>query len=95
MIKPRSVLTGPLEEVDYWRYRYKTLTSINEALKDKAVLDVAELWNSVTNAGVAEFNRTREIRRLMAEAKDIARYYIYDKLNISTVIIWHYWCSYF
>ncbi|VDO02037.1 unnamed protein product, partial [Rodentolepis nana] len=89
LIKPRSVLTGPLEEVDYWRYRYKTLTSINEALKDKAVMNATELWNSVSHVGVVEFNRTKEIRRLMAEAKDIARFLLLVERHFKNIQFGH------
>lgn len=64
---------GPLEEIDFWRYRCKTLTSINEALRGKEVMDVAERWNSLTQPEAVQFDRTAEIRDLMAEAKDNAR----------------------
>ncbi len=71
--KPRSVCVGPLEEIDYWRYRCKTLTSVNEALRAKDVQEIIELWNAC-NPDAPPFNRALEIKSLMAEAKDNARW---------------------
>lgn len=64
---------GPLEEIEYWRYRCKTLTTVNEALRNKEVMEVAERWNALPNPDATHFDRVAEIQGLMAEAKDNAR----------------------
>ena len=73
MNKPRPVTVGPLEEIDYWRYRSKTLTSINEALRSKEVTEITDRWNALSNSEATHFNRATEIQALMAETKDNAR----------------------
>ncbi|KAL5967709.1 Dynein heavy chain 10 axonemal [Taenia solium] len=87
--KPRPVTVGPLEEIEYWRYRCKTLTTVNEALRSKEVMDVAERWNALPNPDATHFDRVAEIRGLMAEAKDNARFLLLVERHFKNVQFAH------
>lgn len=68
----RSVSVGPLEEIDYWRYRSKTLTSVNESLLTKQAKEIIDIWDAANPE--IPYKRPSKIKALMAEAKDNARY---------------------
>ncbi|KAL5105240.1 Dynein heavy chain 10 axonemal [Taenia crassiceps] len=87
--KPRPVTVGPLEEIEYWRYRCKTLTTVNEALRSKEAMEVAERWNALPNPDAAHFDRIAEIRGLMMEAKDNARFLLLVERHFKNVQFAH------
>ncbi|VDM32164.1 unnamed protein product [Hydatigera taeniaeformis] len=87
--KPRPVTVGPLEEIEYWRHRCKTLTTVNEALRSKEVIEVAERWNALPNPDATHFDRGAEIRGLMAEAKDNARFLLLVERHFKNVQFAH------
>ncbi|CDS38073.1 dynein heavy chain [Echinococcus multilocularis] len=87
--KPRSVAVGPLEEIEYWRYRCKTLTTVNEALRSKEVVEVVDCWNALANLDATHFDRVTEIRMLMAEAKDNARFLLLVERHFKNVQFAH------
>ncbi|VDP78568.1 unnamed protein product [Echinostoma caproni] len=70
--KPRPISSGPLEEVDYWRYRCKVLTAVAEALRTKTARWVIDAW-SVLCPDATPYGRGAEIKALMLEAKDNSR----------------------
>lgn len=76
--KPRSVTTGPLEEVDYWRYRSKILTAVTEALRTKVARWVIDAWDTLCPEA-QRWDRASEIKALMLEAKDNSRYRVDNK----------------
>nr|CAK6928263.1 unnamed protein product [Fasciola hepatica] len=67
--KPRPISTGPLEEVDHWRYRCKILTAVAEALRTKTARWVINAWSTL-NPDAEPYSRGAEIKALMLEAKD-------------------------
>ncbi|KAF5400759.1 hypothetical protein PHET_05409 [Paragonimus heterotremus] len=72
--RPRPISSGPLEEVDYWRYRCKVLTAVAEALRSKTARWVMNAW-VVLNPDALPYNRGAEIKAQMLEAKDNSRYF--------------------
>ncbi|CAH8443146.1 unnamed protein product [Heterobilharzia americana] len=71
--KPRPISLGPLDEVDYWRYRSKILTAILESLKTKPSCWAINAW-SILNPHLSPYTRSTDIKSLMFEAKDNSRF---------------------
>ncbi|VDN10327.1 unnamed protein product [Dibothriocephalus latus] len=86
--EPRPVTVGPLEEIDYWRYRGKILTSVNESLRTKEATHIIELWNAA-NPDMPKSDRVAKIRALMAEAKDNARFLLLVERHFKNVQFGH------
>ncbi|VDM01560.1 unnamed protein product, partial [Schistocephalus solidus] len=86
--EPRPVTVGPLEEIDYWRYRGKILTSVNESLRTKEATHIIELWNAA-NPDLPKCDRVAKIRALMAEAKDNARFLLLVERHFKNVQFGH------
>ncbi|CAH8459255.1 unnamed protein product [Dicrocoelium dendriticum] len=71
--QPRPISSGPLDEVDYWRYRCKVLTAVSEALRSKTARWVMQAW-TVLNPDAPPYGRGSEIKAQMLEAKDNSRF---------------------
>ncbi|KAA3678865.1 dynein heavy chain, axonemal, partial [Paragonimus westermani] len=82
--RPRPISSGPLEEVDYWRYRYKVLTAVAEALRSKTARWVMNAW-IVLNPDALPYNRGAEIQAQMVEAKDNSRFLLLVERHFKNV----------
>ncbi|VEL20143.1 unnamed protein product, partial [Protopolystoma xenopodis] len=67
--EPRPINTGPLEEVDYWRLRNKTLTAISDALHSRDSQRAIKAWRLLNPEG-HQYTRYLDVKALMLEAKD-------------------------
>ncbi|KAF6767752.1 hypothetical protein AHF37_09758, partial [Paragonimus kellicotti] len=82
--RPRPVSSGPLEEVDYWRYRCKVLTAVTEALRSKTARWVMNAW-VVLNPDALPYSRGAEIKAQMLEAKDNSRFLLLVERHFKNV----------
>ncbi|TPP58519.1 Dynein-1-alpha heavy chain flagellar inner arm I1 complex [Fasciola gigantica] len=82
--KPRPISTGPLEEVDHWRYRCKILTAVAEALRTKTARWVINAWSTL-NPDAEPYSRGAEIKALMLEAKDNSRFLLLVERHFKNV----------
>ncbi|KAF7256044.1 hypothetical protein EG68_05470 [Paragonimus skrjabini miyazakii] len=82
--RPRPISSGPLEEVDYWRYRCKVLTAVAEALRSKTARWVMNAW-VVLNPDTLPYNRGAEIKAQMLEAKDNSRFLLLVERHFKNV----------
>ena len=67
----RTVACGPLEEVDYWRYRSNVLTSILEELKLPIIQHLYKIYDTIKRSTTTYIH---DLQTLLYESKDNTRF---------------------